>query len=78
MKLGENEYLFPRFRNARKGGIVAQGTHCVGYSTAAMQLKRFCLRNIIPALTMHSGKRGGVTLAVECGIDKMTIQRVGN
>ena len=27
---------------------------------------------------MHSERRGGVTLAVEYGIDKMTIQRVGN
>ena len=44
----------------------------------AAQLKDFCLRNEIPVLTLHSGHRGGVTLAVECGIDKMTIKKVGN
>ena len=58
--------------------MVAQGAYYAGYSTAAMQLKRFCLKNSIPVLTMHSGRRGGVTLAVECGMDRMTIQRVGN
>ena len=50
----------------------------VGYSTVAAQLKDFCLRNEIPVLTLHSGCRGGVTLAVECGIDKMTIKKVRN
>ena len=74
----ENDYLYPRFRNAKKGRVVAQGAYHVGYSTAAMQLKRFCLKNSIPVLTMYSGRRGGVMLAVECGIDRMTIQRVGN
>ena len=42
------------------------------------QLKNFCLRNDIPVLTLHSVRRGGVTLTVECGIDKMTIKKVGN
>ena len=44
----------------------------------AAQLKDFCLRNEMPVLTLHSGCRGGVILAVECGIDKMTIKKVGN
>ena len=56
---------------------MAQGERWVGYSTVATQLKEFCLRNDIPVLTMHSGWRGGVTLAVDCGIDKMTIKKVG-
>ena len=43
----------------------------------AIQLKEFCLRNDIPVLTMYSGRRVGVTLAVDCGIDKMTIKKVG-
>ena len=50
----------------------------VGYSTVAAQLRDFCVKNEIPVLTLHSGRRGGVTLAVECGIDKMTIKKVGN
>ena len=76
--LSDCDYLFPRFGNAGGGKIAAQGEHMVGYSTVAAQLKDFCLRNEIPVLTLHSGRRGGVTLAVECGIDKMTIKKVGN
>ena len=38
VKLGENDYLFPRFCNAGKGRVVAQGAYYVGYSTAGMQL----------------------------------------
>ena len=77
LDLKEKDYLFLRLRNAGRGRVVAQGSRFVGYSTAALQLKQFCLRNAIPVLTMHSGRRGGVTLAVECGLDKMTIQHVG-
>ena len=76
--LSDCDYLFPRFGNAGGGKIIAQGEHMVGYSTVAAQLKDFCIRNEIPVLTLHSGRRGGVTLAVECGIDKMTIKKVGN
>ena len=76
--LSDCDYLFPRFENAGGGKIVAQGEHMVGYSTVAAQLKDFCLRKEIPVLTLHSGRRGGVTLAVECGIDKMTIKKIGN
>ena len=32
----------------------------------------YCLKNPIPASKLHSGQRGDVTLAVECGMDKMT------
>ena len=49
----------------------------MSYGIVARQLKEFCLRNDIPVLTMHSSLRGGVTLAVECGVDKMTIKKVG-
>ena len=49
----------------------------MSYGTIARLLKDFCLRNDIPVLMMHSGRRGGVTLAVDCGIDKMTIKKVG-
>ena len=31
----------------------------------------------MPVLTLHAGRRGGITLAVKVGIDKMTIKRVG-
>ena len=75
--LTDDDYLFPRFGGWR-GKIVVQGKYSVGYSTVAAQLKEFCLKNDIPVLTLHSGRRGGVTLAVECGIDKMTIKKVGN
>ena len=40
-------------------------------------MKDFYLRNDIPVLTMHSSRGGGVTLAVDCGIDKMTIKKAG-
>ena len=76
--LTDCDYLFPRFGNAGGGKIVVQGKYSVGYSTVAAQLKDFCRKNDIPVLTLHSGRRGGVTLAVECGIDKMTIKKVGN
>ena len=76
--LSDSDYLFLRFGNTGGGRVVAQGERMVGYSTVAAQLKDFCLRNDIPVLTLHSGQRGGVTLAVECGIDKMTIKKVGN
>ena len=57
--------------------MAAQGEQWVSYGMVARQLKEFCLKNDIPVLTMHSGRRGGVTLAVDCGIDKMTIKKVG-
>ena len=57
---------------------MAQDGYWVGYSTSALQLKNFCLKNQIPVLTMHSGRRGGVTLAVDCGIDRMSIKSIGN
>ena len=77
MGLSDNDYTFPRFRNAGGSRVVAQGERWVGYSIVATQLKEFCLRNDIPVLTMHSGQRGRVTLAMDCGIDKMTIKKVG-
>ena len=76
--LSDNDFLFPIFGNAGGGKVVAHVEHMVGYSTVAAQLKHFCLRNEIPVLMLHSGCRGGVTLAVECGIDKMTIKKVGH
>ena len=50
----------------------------MGYSTVAAQLKGFCLKNDISVLTLYSGRRGGVTLVVECGIEKMTIKKDGD
>ena len=38
----------------------------------------FCVKIGIPRLTMHSGRRGGATDAVEAGVDKMNIQAIGN
>ena len=71
------DYLFPRFRN-EKGRVVAQGGYYISYSSSALQLKNFCVKNRIPILTMHSGRRGGVTAAVDVGIDRMNIMAVGN
>ena len=70
--------FFPKVCNDRKGKGVAQGVYYVGYSMVATQLKKFCLKNSILVLMMYLGRRGGVTLAVECKMDRMTIQRVEN
>ena len=75
--LTDKDYLFPRFRNAGGSKLVALGKRWVSYGMVARQLKEFCLKNDIPVLTMHSGRRGGATLAVNCGIDKMTIKKIG-
>ena len=75
--LTDKNYLFPRFRNAGGSKVVVLGEQWVSYGMVARQLKEFCLRNDIPVLTMYSSRRGGVTLAVECGVDKMTIKKVG-
>merc|ERR1712163_34525 len=66
--LRANVYLFPRFRY-EKGKVVAQGNYYISYSSSALQLKNFCIKNGIPPLTIHSGRRGGATAAVEAGID---------
>ena len=58
MGLSDNDYLFSRFRNASGSRVVDQGEQWVGYGTVAVQLKEFCLRNDIPVLTLHSGRRG--------------------
>ena len=50
----------------------------IGYSSSALQLKNFCVKNQIPVLTIHSGRRGGVALAVDVGMDRMSIQNIGN
>ena len=71
------DYLFPRFRYD-KGKVMAQGKFYISYSCSALQLKTFCLKNRIPPLTMHSGRRGGATAAVEAGIDRMNIQAIRN
>ena len=70
------DYMFPRFR-FEKGKSVAQPATCISYGAVVAQLKGWCRSNGIPALTLHSGRRGGVTLAVECGIDRMNIQNIG-
>ena len=75
--LKNDDYLFLRFR-FEKGLVVAQPATCIGYSAVATQLKDWCINNDIPVLTLHSGRRGGVTLAVECGIDRMNIQNIGH
>ena len=71
-----DDYMFPRFRQ-EGGKSVAQPATCISYSSVADQLKKWCLWNKIPILTLHAGRRGGVTLAVECGIDRMHIQSIG-
>ena len=76
--LRDGDYLFPWLRGAGKGRAVKIGHKCVSYSASASQLKRFCVKNDIPDLTMHSGRRGGVTVAVEIGMARNMIQAVGN
>ena len=76
-ELRGEDYLFPRFRNHR-GRVVAQGGYYISYSSLALQLREFCIKNGIPPLTLHSGRRGGATAAVEAGISKMNIQAIGN
>ena len=71
------DYIFPRFRN-EKGKVVAQGRYFISYSSSALQLKTFCLKNGISPLIMHSGRRGGATAAVDAGIDRMNIQAIEN
>ena len=58
--------------------MVKIGHKYVSYSVSEVQLKRFCVKNDIPDLTMHSGRRGGVTVAVEMGMARNMIQAVGN
>ena len=76
--LRDRDYLFPRLRGAGKGRVVKIGHKNISYSASAAQLKRFCMRNDIPNLTMQSGRRGGVTVAVEMGLARNKIQAVGN
>ena len=76
--LRDGDYLFPRLRGAGKGRVVKIGHEYVSYSASAVQLKRFCVKNDIPDLTMHRGRRGGVTVAVEMGMARNMIQAVGN
>ena len=71
------DFLFPRFRYER-GKVVAPGGYFISYSSSALQLKNFCVKNRIPVLTMHAGRRGGVTAAVDVGINRMNIKAVGN
>ena len=71
------DYLFPRFRY-EKGKVVAQSKYFISYSSCALQLRNFCLKCGIPPLTIHSGRRGGATAAVDAGIDRFNIKAVGN
>ena len=75
--LKKDDYLFPRFR-CQGGRVVAQGGLSISYSSSAAQLRHFCVSNKIPVLTLHSGRRGGVTAAVEAGLGKIEIQSLGN
>ena len=39
---------------------------------------KLCVRKDIPVLMIHSGRRGGVTVAVEMGLPRNKIQAIGN
>ena len=58
--------------------MVKIGHKFVSYNASASQLKMFCLKNDILNLMMHSGRRGGMTVAVEMGMARNMIQAVGN
>ena len=75
--LSKNDFLFPRFRY-QSGRVVAQGGLNISYSSSASQLRSFCISNRIPVLTLHSGRRGGVTAAVDAGLSKLEIMAIGN
>ena len=70
--------MFSWLREERKGRVEKIGHEYVSYSASAVQLKRFCAKNDIPVLIMHSGRRGGVTVAVEMGMARNVIQAVGS
>ena len=76
--LKDSDYLFPWLRGAGKDIVVKIGHEFVGYSASAMQLKRFFITNGIPVLMMHSGRRGGATVALEMGMMKTKFQVVRN
>ena len=75
--LRDRDYLFPWLRGAGKERVVRIGHEYASYGASAAQLKRFCVKNNIPVLTMHSGRRGGGTVAVEMGMARNMIQVVG-
>ena len=76
--LNDGDYLVPWLRGAGKGRVVKIGHEFVSYNASALQLKMFCIKNDIPNLTMHSGRCGDVTAAVEMGMARNVIQAVGN
>ena len=78
LDLKDSDYLFPRLRGAGKDSVVKIGHEFVGYSASAMQLTRFYMINGIPFLTMHSGRRGSATVAMEMGMVRFKIQACGN
>ena len=78
LRLRDGDYLFPQLRGAGKGKVVKIEHQYVCYSASAAHLKRFCAKNDIPVLTMHSGRRGGTTVAVEMGMARNVIQAVGS
>ena len=75
--LRSEDYLFPRFRGTRDGRMELNGQLAVSYCTCALQLREFCRKNGLEQLTMHSGRRGGATAALECGILKDQIKLCG-
>ena len=76
--LRDGDYKFPRLRGAGKDRVAKIGHKYVGYSASVAQLRRFCMINDISVLTMHSGRRVVVTVAVEMGMARNMIQVVGN
>ena len=72
-----SDFLFPRFRY-EKGKVVAQGGYYISYSSSALQLKNFCVKNRILVLMLHAGRQGGVTAAIGAGVDRMSIKSIGN
>ena len=54
--------------------MVAQVRYYISYSCSALQLKTFCLKNGIPTLAMHLGRRQGASVIVDVGIDRMNIK----
>ena len=73
-----SDYLFPQLRGAQRGRTVQNGNLQVGYNALAMQLKRFCLKNRILVLMMHSARRGVATVVMKWGITRTKIQECGN
>ena len=77
LKLGGEDFLFPRLRGSKEGPVVAVGSKSVVYSTALADLKAVATRLGLGNLTLHSGRIGGATEGIEAGVNRDKIRICG-